>query len=190
MEQVHPAIALNDLIQREGKLSMERSIKILKQVCLALAYAHERNVIHRDVKPQNVLVAANDAVKLIDFGIARFEELKPMTDTGVVMGTLRYMSPEQLKGIRVDERTDIFACGVTFFEMLTGITGTDNPVLEKIKGMTSIYQLILRQQLPSALVRVVLKCLEEDRAKRYESVHALLSDLEAFEAIPPGAPEL
>jgi CHASE2 domain-containing sensor protein/tRNA A-37 threonylcarbamoyl transferase component Bud32 len=187
MEHVHPAITLYDLIDKERKLSVARAVHILKQVCLALEYSHARRVIHRDVKPQNILVAASDQAKLIDFGIARFEALSTMTMGGMVMGTPRYMSPEQLKGDRVDEATDVYSCGVVFFEMLTGITGTENPMVEKVKGRTSIYQLILRQNLPTPVVRVVLKCLEGHRSRRYASARELHDDLAAFEKLPAGA---
>jgi CHASE2 domain-containing sensor protein/tRNA A-37 threonylcarbamoyl transferase component Bud32 len=190
MESVHPAETLYDLIQKDVKLEVPRAIAILKQVCIALEYAHARQIIHRDIKPQNILIAPGDVVKLIDFGIARFEALSTMTSTGVVMGTPRYMSPEQLKGERVDERTDIYACGVTFFEMLTGILGSENPMMEKVKGRTSIYQLILRQNLPTPLVRMVLKCLEGDRTKRYSSALQLRQDLDEYERLPATALEL
>lgn len=190
MESVHPAETLYDLVEREKKLPVKRAINILKQMCLALEYAHVRHVIHRDIKPHNVLIAPGDVVKLIDFGIARFEHLSTMTSTGVVMGTPRYMSPEQIKGERVDERTDLYALGVTFFEMLTGILGSENPMLEKVKGRTSIYQLILRQNLPSPLVRIVLKCLEGAREKRYSSARALWTDLDEYERLPQAALEM
>ncbi|MBI4863702.1 MAG: CHASE2 domain-containing protein, partial [Candidatus Riflebacteria bacterium] len=187
MEHVYPAISLHDLIQKEVKLPIPRAVGILKQVCLALCYAHERNVVHRDIKPQNILIQPDDHVKVIDFGIARFEAMSTMTSTGIVMGTPRYMSPEQIKGERVDGRTDIYACGVTLFELLSGITGTENPTVEKMKGQTSIYQLLLRQNLPTPLVQIVLKCLEVKRERRYATAKELLSDLEAFEKLPPGS---
>ena len=190
MECVYPSETLYDLIEKEKKLTIDRSIHILKQMCLALEYAHVRHIVHRDIKPHNVLIAPGDLVKLIDFGIARFENLSTMTSTGVVMGTPRYMSPEQIKGERVDERTDIYALGVCFFEMLTGILGAENPMLEKVKGRTSIYQLILRQNLPSPLVRMVLKCLEGSRDTRYATARALYTDLEEYERLPQAALEM
>ena len=114
--------------------------------------------------------------------------LRELADETVIPDELRETVIVALQ--RVDERTDLYALGVTFFEMLTGIMGNENPMLEKVKGRTSIYQLILRQNLPSPLVRIVLKCLEGPREKRYSSARALFTDLEDYERLPQAALEM
>lgn len=114
--------SLKQLIAREGALALERSVKILAQLADALDYAHAQGIIHRDVKPANILIGQNDYAKLTDFGIAKAAEATQITRTGTLMGTPEYMSPEQARGEAVDARTDLYALAVVAYEMLSGRT--------------------------------------------------------------------
>ncbi len=113
--------SLKDLIRRTGPIPEERALKIFRQIAEALAYAHGKGVIHRDIKPSNILIGEDDSVKVMDFGIARMTESPGLTRTGTQMGTLVYMSPEQIRDSKhVDCKSDVYSLGVTLYEMLTG----------------------------------------------------------------------
>src|SRR4029077_13543327 len=114
--------ALRGLIHEKEKLSTEEAVPIVLQITAALDAAHTAGVAHRDLKPQNVMVDKDGRVYVMDFGIARSLEAPGMTQTGALMGTPEYMSPEQAKGEKVDARSDLFALGIIFYEMLTGIS--------------------------------------------------------------------
>src|SRR4029077_7971897 len=113
---------LRTVLRERGKLPPEETVQIIAQVCRALEAAHAAGVVHRDLKPQNIMLDTKERVYVMDFGIAHSLETPGMTQTGVLMGTPEYMSPEQAKGIKVDARSDLFALGVIFYEMLTGIS--------------------------------------------------------------------
>lgn len=118
--------SLRDLSRKIGPIPEKRALNILKQIAEALSYAHGKGIIHRDIKPSNILLDENDNVKVMDFGIARMTEGPGLTRTGSQMGTLVYMSPEQVRDSKhVDERTDIYSLGVSFYEMLTGVPPYD-----------------------------------------------------------------
>ncbi len=113
--------SLKDLIKQKGPIPEERALRIFHQIAEALAYAHDKGVIHRDIKPSNILIGKDDTVKVMDFGIARMTEGPGLTRTGTQMGTLVYMSPEQIRDSKhVDSKTDVYSLGVTLYEMLTG----------------------------------------------------------------------
>ncbi|MEX0743651.1 MAG: protein kinase, partial [Actinomycetota bacterium] len=111
---------LADLLQREGALPPERVVEIARQVCHALEAAHEKGVVHRDVKPGNVMITPEGRVKVVDFGIARAAGAESVTRTGLVMGSASYLSPEQARGEPGDERSDIYSLGCVLYQMLTG----------------------------------------------------------------------
>src|ERR1700689_2147187 len=113
---------LRTVIRDKGKLSPDETVTIIAQVCRALEAAHAAGVVHRDLKPQNIMLDAKDRVYVMDFGIAHSLETPGMTQTGALMGTPEYMSPEQAKGMKVDARSDLFALGIIFYEALTGIS--------------------------------------------------------------------
>src|SRR5271154_237643 len=112
--------SLANLVQQKGKLAPKEAAGIIVQVCRALEVAHAEGVIHRDLKPQNIMVDAHGKVIVMDFGIARSLQIGSMTQTGVVLGTPAYMSPEQAKGEELDARSDLFSLGIIFYELLTG----------------------------------------------------------------------
>ena len=112
--------SLRERIEETGSLPVERSVQIMFEVCDALAYAHDQGIIHRDIKPDNIMVLRGGRAKIMDFGLASIVYETGMTQTGTMMGTISYMSPEQARGEKLDVRSDIFSLGVTFYEMLTG----------------------------------------------------------------------
>ncbi|HUP63837.1 MAG TPA: protein kinase [Thermoanaerobaculia bacterium] len=159
------------------------ALGVARQICRGLQTAHEQGIIHRDIKPQNVLIDQRGEVKLMDFGIARMAEAGGgMTQQGLIVGTPHYMSPEQVQGATLDARSDVYAMGVLLFELLTGRKPFDAPVL------TGVLTAHLTQPAPrpssvrpgidGRLDAIVLRCLEKDAAKRYADAGALLADLE------------
>jgi serine/threonine protein kinase/tetratricopeptide (TPR) repeat protein len=172
---------LRVVIRERGKLPPEETVRIISQVCRALESAHAAGVVHRDLKPQNIMLDAKDRVYVMDFGIAHSLETPGMTQTGALMGTPEYMSPEQAKGLKVDPRSDLFALGIIFYEMLTGIS--------PFKAETALATLLKRTQeraqppaevdpeIPKAISDVVMKCLEIDRDHRFSTAREILEDL-------------
>ncbi|NLW18679.1 MAG: SUMF1/EgtB/PvdO family nonheme iron enzyme [Candidatus Cloacimonetes bacterium] len=137
--------SLRELSRKIGPIPEKRALNILKQIAEALSYAHSKGIIHRDVKPSNILLDANDNVKVMDFGIARMTESPGLTKTGSQMGTLVYMSPEQIRDSKhVDEKSDIYSLGVTLYEMLTGMPPFD----EKNSSDFDIRVNIVQNELP------------------------------------------
>src|SRR6266446_3060118 len=188
---------LRAALRARGKLPPEETVRIIAQVCRALEAAHAAGVVHRDLKPQNIMLDAKDRVYVMDFGIAHSLETPGMTQTGVLMGTPEYMSPEQAKGIKVDARSDLFALGVIFYEMLTGCS--------PYKADTALATLLIRTQerppppaeadptIPRVISDVVMKCLEIDRDQRYSTAREILEDLghempTSVRTVPPTLP--
>jgi eukaryotic-like serine/threonine-protein kinase len=176
---------LNQLLKDEGPFPLERSLKIARQLCEALDAAHSEGVVHRDFKPQNVLVGNNDHVYVSDFGLATSLETAKMgmTRTGAVMGTPRYMSPEQVEGKPVDSRSDLYALGLVFYEMVTGTTpfsgeSTWQLMYQRVQVMPKDVKLV-NPALPDYMARVIMHCLEKDPANRYQSAKAILANLDS-----------
>src|SRR3989339_2119972 len=167
-------VNLGDRIRKEKKLGWELPVDYARQTCRALRYAHERNIIHRDIKPQNILLDNQDHLFVTDFGIAKIYQQTGLTRTGVVVGTPEYMSPEQAEGLELNPQTDLYSLGVVIYEMLTGnppFTG-DNPlsIAYKHVNVTPPPPSEHRRDLRQRLELVVLKALKKDRAVRYRSV--------------------
>jgi tetratricopeptide (TPR) repeat protein/predicted Ser/Thr protein kinase len=172
---------LHGLLKERGPLPAEEAIEIVEQVCLALDAAHQQGVVHRDLKPANIMIEPGGRVVVMDFGIARSLESSGMTQTGALLGTPDYMSPEQVKGESVDARSDLFALGIIFYQLLTG----ELPY----KGNTPMAAMYTRTQkraapvrdlkpdLPGFLGDVVGRCLEIPVHKRYQSAREVLQDL-------------
>jgi len=176
---------LKSSIRKKGKLSEKLAVAIAKQVCEGLAEAHELGVIHRDLKPQNIMIDESDNAKVMDFGIARSIEAAGMTQTGVMIGTPDYMSPEQAEGEEADQRSDIYALGVILYEMVTGgvpFKG-DTAFSVALKHKTKLPQdpKKLNPELSDDLRRLILICMEKERERRYQSAEALLIDLQNIE---------
>jgi serine/threonine protein kinase len=191
-----PGRDLRQLIERFRRrhlpMPIPQACRIVAEVCEALDYAHRKRdtsgrplgIVHRDVSPQNVLVSYDGEVKLIDFGIAKAESRLQRTQAGILKGKFSYMSPEQVKGLEVDGRSDIFATGVVLWELVCGeklFTGdSDFAVLEKVRNGSVPPPRSVARHCPEGLERVILKALANDPARRYQSASELHDDLMRF----------
>jgi len=184
MEYV-PGETLKGMIRMTKQLSVGTAVSIAKQVCEGLGEAHRLGVVHRDLKPQNIMIDKQGNARIMDFGIARSLESKGTTRPGVMIGTPEYMSPEQTEFSEVDQRSDIYSLGIILFEMLTGRTPfegeTPISVAMKHKSEKPPDPVKFNPQIPEGLSQVILTCLEKDREKRFQSVAKLLADLNALE---------
>jgi tetratricopeptide (TPR) repeat protein len=180
-----PGEDLHRLIRKVGQFSAGKTISIAKQVCEGLAEAHRLKVVHRDLKPQNIMVDEEGNVRIMDFGIARSIKAEGITGAGVMIGTPEYMSPEQAEVKDVDHRSDIYSLGVILYEMVTGrlpFEGeTPLAIAMKHKSETPQDPKKLNPQLPQELSRVILNCLEKDKEKRYQSAEEIFNELAAIE---------
>ena len=174
---------LASLMRREGPLPTNRIVDIFRQMCHGLVAAHEQGVIHRDLKPQNIMIEKSGRVSVTDFGLAKTFQQTTLTDAGKIVGTPHYMSPEQVRGLPIDQRSDIFALGIILYEMLTGTVPF---------GGSSAYEIMIARvnsrprpatefnpNIPPYLLRIVERCLETDTNLRYGSAEEILRDLDA-----------
>jgi serine/threonine protein kinase/tetratricopeptide (TPR) repeat protein/TolB-like protein len=176
---------LNQLLKENSPLSIERSLKIARQLCEALDAAHAEGVVHRDFKPHNVLVGNNDQVYVSDFGLATsFETAKMgMTRSGAFVGTPRYMSPEQVEGKRVDSRTDLYSFGLVFYEMVSGevpFTGdsTWQVMYQRVKDAPKNVKLV-NPNVPDNVAAIIMHCLEREPSERYQTAKEIIADIDA-----------
>jgi serine/threonine protein kinase/Tfp pilus assembly protein PilF len=180
MEYV-PGDDLKGLIRKMGRFSAGQAVAVARQVCEGLAEAHRLGVVHRDLKPQNIMIDQEGVARIMDFGIARSVEGKGLTGAGVMIGTPDYMSPEQVEGKDTDRRSDIYSLGVILYEMATGRLPFEGEtpfvVGVKHKSETPRNPKDLNPQLPDDLCRTILRCLEKDRDQRYQSARELGADL-------------
>ncbi len=184
---------LRTLLKQRHKFGPDDAVSIIGQVGRALQAAHAEGVIHRDLKPQNIMRDRAERIVVMDFGLARSVDSAGMTQTGALVGTLEYMSPEQAMGSDLDQRSDIFAVGLIFYELLTGqvpykadsalaslMKRTSEPVLPAVQ---------LDASVPARLSAIVSQCLERDPSRRYQTAADLVRDLEVWRAAPSIAPE-
>jgi serine/threonine protein kinase/tetratricopeptide (TPR) repeat protein len=175
---------LYQILKKEGALPLSRALPLMRQLCEALQAAQSVHVVHRDLKPQNVLIGADDHVFVSDFGLATSTEssLVGLTRTGAILGTPKYMSPEQVEGKQVDQRTDIYSLGLIFYEILTGalpFTGdsTYQLLYQRVHELPRRPEL-LNPKIPDYLSAIVLRCIERDSDLRYQSASEVLNDLQ------------
>jgi TolB-like protein len=194
MEYV-PGENLKSSIRRFGPLPVGKTIFLAEQICEGLAEAHRLGVVHRDLKPGNIMIDTEGNARIMDFGIARSLSGKGITGTGVIIGTPEYMSPEQVEGKDIDQRSDIYSLGVVLYEMVTGRRpfegDTPLSVAHKQKYEAPVDPRKLNTRLSESLSRVVLRCLEKEKGKRYHSAEELRSELTRLEEeipITEGAP--
>ncbi len=182
---------LKSFIHRARQLVVGTAIFIAKQVCDGLAEAHRVGVVHRDLKPGNIMIDKEGNAKIMDFGIARSISVKGITGAGVMIGTPEYMSPEQVEGKEIDQRSDIYSLGIILYEMLTGQVPFegDTPFTIGVKQKSEIPKdpRGLNAQIPQDLSRLILKCLEKAKERRYRDADELRADLEKIEKGIPTA---
>ncbi len=170
---------LKELIKEKGPFALERAIDIAKQICDALEHAHEHRIIHRDIKPHNIIITNGGRAKVTDFGIARAVSTATVTHTGNIMGSVHYFSPEQARGEIADEKSDIYSLGVVIYEMVTGALPFEgeSPISIALKKIQNdpIPPKERNPQIGEALEKVILKAMEKDPLKRF----SLVSDLRA-----------
>jgi serine/threonine-protein kinase len=174
---------LKEVIQERGKLSAPLACQISIRILSALEHAHRNGIIHRDIKPQNILVHADGHIKVADFGIARIANSSTLTKGDNVMGSVHYFSPEQARGEGANATSDIYSTGIVLYEMLTGRVpyDGDNPVAVAMQHLhaTPIPIQTLAPDVPPAVVHVCMKAMEKNPAMRYQSARDMASDLRA-----------
>ncbi len=180
-------ITLKQYMEKKGVLNWKETLHFAIQISKALDHAHSRGIVHRDIKPHNVMVLKNGSVKVADFGIARVMS-KSNTLTKEALGSVHYISPEQAKGGRVDSRSDIYSQGVVMYEMMTGRPPFDgeSPVavaIQHISGNAAMPS-TLNPNIPGGLEQIIMKAMERDPAKRYATEAAMLYDMDEFRKNP------
>jgi serine/threonine-protein kinase len=179
---------LKEIINEHGKFAYETAISIASKVANALDCAHKNNIIHRDIKPQNILVTEEGIVKVTDFGIAKSTDSSTIAYTNSVMGSAHYFSPEQAKGSYVDCRTDLYSLGVVLYEMVTGRVpfDGDSPVTVALKHIQEpvIPPKNMNSKIPDSLNTLILKAVEKEPIKRYQSAKEIIADLEKVKEDP------
>ena len=177
---------LTRIIEGAGSLPVERAAVFAVQIARGLEAAHALGIVHRDIKPQNVLIGSDGTAKLTDFGIARADILPTLTATGAMMGTPHYMSPEQARGERADERSDVYSLGCVLYQMLTGEVPFkgDTPLAVIRRHIEERPRPVrqLRSEVPTAVERVVSRSMEKAADRRYQTPRELVSALE--QAVP------
>jgi serine/threonine protein kinase len=180
---------LRQIMNEQGKLPAERAIRITLEICKALDYVHSQGVVHRDLKPENIMIGPDDEVKLIDFGIAANAGSRRLTFAKLTeaMGTPDYISPEQVKGKRGDQRSDVYSLGIMFYEMLTGkvpFTGPNPFVIMNERLLNNpIPPREVNPEVTPELQEIIYRALERDPNKRYPNMHEFALDLEHPEKV-------
>src|SRR5215471_15304833 len=180
---------LHSLLKEGRVFTLNEKVRIIQQVCRALEAAHAEGVVHRDLKPHNIMVEESGRIVVMDFGIARsMEGTAGQTSTGALLGTPAYMSPEQAKGDKVDTRSDLFSLGIIFYELLTGVAPFESEtmvglLLKRIQEKP-IPPVERDPAIPQGLNDIVLKCMTVDLNDRYQSAQEISQDLHAWQGAP------
>ncbi|MDF2546837.1 MAG: hypothetical protein K0R93_1735 [Anaerosolibacter sp.] len=181
---------LKQIIKEHGPLNPEETINIAKQISLALHHAHSNHIVHRDIKPHNILITDDGRVKVTDFGIARAVTSSTVTNTGNVIGSVHYFSPEQARGGYTDEKSDIYSLGIVMYEMSTGRLPFDgeSPISIALKHIHEdvMPPTKVNEGIPKALEDIIMKSIQKDQVKRYGSTKEILEDLNQALKQPTG----
>ncbi|MBR2088790.1 MAG: serine/threonine protein kinase, partial [Oscillospiraceae bacterium] len=179
-------ITLKEYIDAEQVLTWKDSVHFIIQVLRALQHAHDRGIVHRDIKPQNIMLFTDGTIKVMDFGIAKFAREDNGTQSDQAIGTVHYISPEQARGDDTDEKSDIYSVGVMLYEMLTGQKpfDTDNPISIAVMHMqnTPKRPRVINPDIPVGLEEIILRAMEKDPENRYQTAADMIRDIEAFKA--------
>lgn len=179
-------ITLKEYIENEKVLTWKDSVHFVIQILRALQHAHDRGIVHRDIKPQNIMLFTDGTIKVMDFGIAKFAREEGRTATDQAIGTVHYISPEQARGDVTDEKSDIYSVGVMLYEMLTGQKpfDTDNPVTVAVMHMqnTAERPRAINPDIPAGLEEIILRAMEKDAENRYQTASDMIRDIESFKA--------
>ncbi len=181
-------ITLKELLEQQGVLRWKDALKFVVQILKALQHAHDKGIVHRDIKPQNIMLFPDGNIKVMDFGIARFSRIDGKTLSDKTIGSVHYISPEQAKGEMTDERSDIYSVGVMLYEMLTGRKpfDGDTPIAIAVKHMqeNAVPPREIMPSIPESLEEIVLHAMERSPARRYQSAAEMISDISAFMVNP------
>lgn len=177
-------ITLNEYMEQQGQLGWKDAVHFILQILRALQHAHSKGIVHRDIKPQNIMMLRDGTIKVMDFGIAKFAREDGKTGTDKAIGTVHYISPEQARGGETDAKSDIYSVGVMLYEMLTGKKpfDTDNPVSIAVMHMQAKVPLphTVREDIQIGLEEIILKAMEKDPADRYQTARDMMDDLQTF----------
>lgn len=181
-------ITLKEYIQQQGVINYKEAVFFVTQILRALQHAHDKGIVHRDIKPQNIMLLENGAIKVTDFGIARFSRSETRTMTDSTIGSVHYISPEQARGDITDDKADIYSVGVMLYEMLTGKLPfeSDNTVSVAIMQLQQdpVKPREINPSIPVGLEQIVLKAMQKNVNDRYQSAAEMLLDLEEFRRNP------
>ena len=174
-------ITLKEYIRKKGYLTPKETVEISTQIASAISHAHKNHIIHRDIKPQNILVSDTGIIKVTDFGIAKATSSNTVTSTATAMGSVHYISPEQAKGRFCDEKSDIYSLGITMYDMVTGHVPFDHENGVTIALMHLQNEITppsqIRDGIPDSLEKIILKCTMKKPEERYQTADELITDL-------------
>ncbi len=177
-------ITLKEFIDQQGVLRWKDALHFVTQILRALQHAHDKGIVHRDIKPQNIMLFSDGTIKVMDFGIARFARIDGKTLSDKTIGSVHYISPEQARGDMTDERSDIYSVGVMLYEMLTGKKpfDGDNPVAIALKHMeeNAVSPRDIMPSIPEALEEIVIHAMDREPARRYQSAAEMIKDIDRF----------
>jgi serine/threonine protein kinase len=175
--------SLKDILKDKGVLNFEYAVELFIEILKAISHAHDKDIIHRDIKPHNIMLSSEGVPKVLDFGIAKLTNETNLTKPGSIIGSITYISPEQAKGLEIDKRADIYSLGITFYEILTGcppfIGDMSNIIMKHIKeepiSITEKNRLV-----PMKLNNIILRMLKKNPDERFQSVNEIIKELENY----------